>query len=131
MRAAWIFAAVLGLDACQPDETVSGHGGAETEWRLVTLDGAAFGARATLGFPEEGVVAGEGPCNTYRGTQSAPYPWFDAGRISTTRRACPELEAEARFLDALAEMTLVEVAGDTLILSTDSGREMVFRAPDT
>ncbi|MBC7178797.1 MAG: META domain-containing protein, partial [Roseovarius sp.] len=38
------------------------------------------------------------------------------------------LAEEALYLTALAEMTLVEVLGDVMILSNDAGREMVFRA---
>jgi heat shock protein HslJ len=57
---------------------------------------------------------------------AAPYPWFEAGDIAVTRRACPDLAAETAFFDALADMTLAEVAGDALILSTPDGREMVF-----
>lgn len=130
MRWPLILMAFLGLDMCQRDETVSGHGGGAAEWNLVSIDGAAFEARATVEFPEEGAIAGKGPCNSYRGEQTAPYPWFDADRISVTRQACPELEAEARFLEMLTAMTQVEVAGGILILSNDAGREMVFRASD-
>jgi heat shock protein HslJ len=110
------------------DETVSGHGGQAAVWGLVSIDGTPVTARATLSFPEEGVIAGEAPCNRYSAQQTVPYPWFRAERIISTRRACPELDAETRFLGALAEMTLVEVAGDTLVLSNDAGREMLFRA---
>ena len=110
------------------DETVSGYADAEAIYRLVEIDGAAFAARATISFPEEGVARGEAPCNTWSATQSAPYPWIDLDAYAVTRRACPELREEGMFLAALAEMTLAEVQGPVLILSNDEGREMVFRA---
>jgi len=51
-----------------------------------------------------------------------------ASQIGATKMACPDLAAENLFFAALAEMTLSEVLGDTLLLSNDKGREMVFKA---
>ncbi|MEM9580800.1 MAG: META domain-containing protein [Pseudomonadota bacterium] len=42
--------------------------------------------------------------------------------------ACPDLAQETLYFDALERMSLVEVQGDTLILSNDTGEQMVFRA---
>ena len=128
MRAALVIGAVFGLWDCAGDETASGYGAAGTVWQLSELNGAAFAATATLTFPEEGRIAGKGPCNRFSGTQAAPYPWFDIEDIAATRMACPDLAAEERFFTALKAMTLIEVATDTLILSNDAGGEMVFRA---
>lgn len=129
MRLALVLVAMSLLGYCQ-DETVSGHGADSATWALRSIDGTAFSARATLTFPEEGTLAGEAPCNRYSGQQTVPYPWFSADRITSTRIACPDLDAETRYLRALSEMTLAEIAGDTLILSNDAGREMVFRAEE-
>lgn len=120
--------AVLGLGMCDKDETVARYGAADREWVLLELDGTAFPARATLGFPETGKIAGDGPCNRYSGVMTTPYPWFDVGQVISTRMACPDLQAEAAFFKALSEMTESEVAGDTLILRNEAGREMVFTA---
>lgn len=128
IRMAAVMAVLAGLWGCAGDETVAGHGAAGRIWQLAELDGSPFAARATLSFPQEGRIAGEGPCNRFFATQSAPYPWFAVKDIAATRRACPELAAEAAFFAALRAMTLAEVAGDTLILRDDTGREMVFRA---
>lgn len=130
MRAAAL-ALLFGLSLCDGDETASGHGAAGATWVLAELDGAAFPARATLAFPEPGSIAGEAPCNRYFARQSVPYPWFRAEAIVATRRACADLAAETRYLRALEAMTLVEVAGDVLILRDEAGREMVFRAAGT
>lgn len=129
MRTALLLIAMSILGYCK-DETVSGHGGAAATWTLRSIDGASYPARATLTFPDEGTLAGEAPCNRYSGAQTLPYPWFRAEALATTKRACPESEAETRYLSALADMTLVEVAGDTLLLTNDAGREMVFRASE-
>lgn len=134
MKPLWILPllGVLALAGCKKDETLSGYGAAEATWELAELDGAPFQARATLTFPEEGKLAGQAPCNRYFADQMAPYPWFKSGPIGATRMACPEMDAEQVFFDSLGAMTLSEVSGDTLILSNDDGREMVFKvaAPD-
>lgn len=110
------------------DETVSGYAPAGVTWHLQAINGTPFPARATLTFPQEGRIAGDAPCNSYFAAQTVPYPWFKTGPIGATKRACPELDAEIRYLQGLAEMTLSEVAGDTLILSNEDGAQMLFRA---
>ena len=122
--------ALLALAACRTDETVRAYGGADRVWTLKELGGAPFPTTATLTFPKAGEIAGQGPCNRYFGAMKAPYPWFKAGPIGSTRMACPNLNAETAFLNALKAVTLSEVAGDTLILSNTDGLEMVFKATD-
>jgi heat shock protein HslJ len=113
---------------CAGDETLRAYGAAGKTWRLVELDDKPFAARATLVFPEQGKIAGLAPCNTYSATMSVPYPWFETGPIATTRTFCPDQAAETAFLAALAQMSLSEVLGNTLILSTPDGRIMLFKA---
>ena len=115
--------------ACAGDETLSGYAEREAVYVLEEIDGAAFAARATIGFPEEGTAQGEAPCNRWSAALEAPYPWFALGPVAATRRACPDLDAEQAFFAALTEMTLAEVQGPVLILSDEAGRAMVFRAP--
>ncbi|MEP2028309.1 MAG: META domain-containing protein [Paracoccaceae bacterium] len=122
--------ATLFLSGCTGDETVAGYGAADRIWVLEELDGSPFPAHATLLFPETGKIAGEAPCNRYSGMMTAPYPWFGATQVVSTRKACPDLEAEAKFFDALSDMTLSEVLGNVMILSNDAGREMVFKSVD-
>ncbi|MEO9862468.1 MAG: META domain-containing protein [Yoonia sp.] len=122
-----LFALALLLTACGPDETISGYAAEGAIYRLDSIDDTDFAATATITFGADGTVGGNGPCNTYSTTQTAPYPWFALDPIASTRRACPDLDAETTFFTALAEMTLSEVGGDVLILSNDAGREMVFQ----
>lgn len=128
MRMILALVVLWGLTDCGGDETVANYGGSAADWQLTHIDGNKFTAQATLSFAEEGKISGEAPCNRYFGSQTAPYPWFKAEQIGATRRACPDLEAETLFLQALEDMSLSEVAGDMLILSNEAGREMVFTA---
>ncbi len=123
-----LLTALTTLPACRADETVGGYGGAERVWLLQDINGEPFTARASMTFPEPGKIAGQAPCNRYFGPMTAPYPWFDASALATTRMACPDLEAEAKFLHYLAKMTLSEVSGSVLLLSNDAGDTMVFKA---
>lgn len=124
---ALLIPALIALPACRSDETPAGYGGTERIWVLSELDGSPFEARVTMQFPEEGKIAGDAPCNRYFGEMSAPYPQFDGTKIASTRRACPEMAAEQRFLSALSTMTQSEILGDTLTLRNEAGNEMVFK----
>lgn len=119
---------LLALGACRRDETVTAYGAADKIWRLTEIDGTPVSYTATLRFPEPGQIAGDAPCNSYSGAMTVPYPWFDAEKIVSTQLACPDIEAEVTYLATLTEMTLSEVLGDTLILSTPESRKMVFKA---
>ena len=118
----------LALTGCARDASISKFVDPVQAFHLIELDGAPFGARATIQFPEAGQVVGQGPCNRYGAAQTVPYPWFAIEGIAATRMACSDLASEAAFFAALEDMTLAEVSNDTLILSNSSGRQMVFEA---
>jgi len=128
MRLLLTFPLLFGLLQCGGDETLSGYGASDAVWKLVEIDGQVFSANATMQFPEEGKITGEGPCNRFFGAQAEPYPWFKAENIASTRRACPDLDDETWMLQSLEKMTLAEVSANALILSNDAGGEMVFEA---
>jgi len=119
---------VLSLSACRADEMA--YGGPDRIWTLKQLNGATFPAAATLTFPKEGEIVGQGPCNRYFGAMTAPYPQFDAGPIGSTRMACPDMAAETAFLAALDAATQASVLDDTLTLSNADGIEMVFKSTE-
>ena len=119
---------LAALAACAGDESLTAYGAADKTWVLTEIDGAPALARTTLSFPEPGRLAGRAPCNAYSGAQTAPYPWFEVGPIASTKVACPDLAFEQSYFAALSAMTLSEVSGDILVLSTPEGREMVFKA---
>ena len=110
------------------DETISGYADPEASYKLQEINDTPFSAAATITFPTEGHIEGTGPCNRYSTTQTAPYPWFETGPIAATKRACPDLAAEADFFATLTRMTLIEVAGPHLLLTNDAGEMMSFVA---
>lgn len=120
-----LLTALLILPACFQDETVAGYAGGL--WQLTERDGIPVTAAITLDLSDPGQISGTAPCNRYSATQTAPYPWVEIGPIATTRRACPDLQAEQAYLALLSRMTLAEVSGPVLILSNDMGETLSFR----
>lgn len=119
------------LIACGPDETVSGYVDPSATYVLTALSSPTAPEdaplpQATIQFPKEGEVAGEGPCNRYWGQQTVPYPWIELRAIATTRRACPDLAAEAAYIRTLSHMTFAEVTGDVLLLSNEQDEVLTF-----
>ena len=126
MRYVFALLIPLVLSACKYDESISGYTDSDAIWKLVELDGQPFRARATIAFPSKGKVTGQAPCNTFGSTQIVPLPWFKLGPILSTKMACADIAAEQSFFEALGAMTLAETLDDTMILSNETGREMVF-----
>lgn len=113
-----------GLSACA---LPSGPGAAAplvgTEWRLVSLGGAAVldGVPATLAFPEAGRVAGQGSCNRFFGSYTLVEDRIAFGQMGMTRMACAGGvgEQENRYMAALQKAQRVQVDGARLTLSVD------------
>lgn len=106
--------------------TLGGAQDSDTIWKLQTIDGAAYEARATLTFPAPAQIAGTTPCNSFFGVQTRPMPGFHADRLGITQRMCMNFRQEAEFITALRDMTFSEFDGNRLVLRNEEGREMVF-----
>ncbi|KAB7614816.1 META domain-containing protein [Amylibacter sp. SFDW26] len=124
LRASLILTAILSF--CSPDETVSSQTETTDVWVLQSVNDEAITERITLEFPEEGRISGRAPCNRYFATQSAPLPWFEIGDIGATKVACPALKQEQEYFENLRIMSSVEVIGDTLVLRSVTGFEVVM-----
>lgn len=114
----------------QPNETIHRYGG-DADWQLARLRGAAVNFDAGIVFPARNRIAGHGPCNRFTATNHLPYPWIDIVHLASTRRMCPEAQAEARYFDALKAAETSVIADGQLTLSTEDGAELaVFTAVD-
>ncbi len=116
----------LFLAACAPNETLTQYGGDSYRWKLVELDGSPVTYTADMQFGPRGAVTGNGPCNPFRATQTAPYPWFALEMPIVGDVACDLTGREQEFMHALWAMSLVEISGNVLVLRDEAGREMVF-----
>jgi len=115
------------MTACQADETISGYVDANSVWVLTELNGAAPQSEVIITFPEQGQIAGRGPCNRYFGTQTKPLPWFGVGPIGATKMACENMDEEFEYFKALEQVTLAEVGETLLILSDDEGPILTYK----
>ncbi|GAB5435404.1 META domain-containing protein [Falsiruegeria mediterranea] len=120
----------LALLQCSSDETIAAYGAAGLTWELQSIDAGRFSVPITLTFPKTGRIAGQAPCNAYRATLDAPYPWFELKAFGADTSECPHLVEEGTYFAALLSMTQSEVSGNTLILRSDAGNEMVFTASE-
>lgn len=118
------FCGLMGVSACT--ESVPDDGVYETVWSLASVDGAAFGASATLNLAEDGRIFGNAPCNAYVGRSEGVWPALRFSSISVTRAACPELSAEQAFLQAMAGVRSVELTDQGMLL-TGEGAPLLFR----
>lgn len=94
-----------------------------TEWRLVSLGGAAVldAAPATLALPEAGRVAGQGSCNRFFGSYTLVDDRIAFGQMGMTRMACAGAvgEQENRYMAALQKAQRVQVDGARMTLSVE------------
>lgn len=123
-----LLALAMASTSCTAEDTTDGPPGAEVLWQLVSLGGAPFDARATLGFSDVASVRGQAACNSYAAPLTATWPAFGLGPVRATRMACPEADAEDAFLSALAAMTAARLQDGRLILTAPDGLQMIFDA---
>mgnify|MGYP004539870045 CR=1 FL=1 len=124
-------AALLLLPACQTTSPGKLNGAAttppaplrNTRWVLRQLGSdpvttAADAREADLLLrADEPRVQGNGSCNGYSGTYEQATPeQVRFGKLLSTRMACPALETETRFMDALRQTAYFRISGDTLRL---------------
>jgi heat shock protein HslJ len=115
---------IVGLSACALPQAPGANAPlVGTEWRLVSLGGAAVldAAPATLAFPEAGRVAGQGSCNRFFGSYTLVDDRIAFGQMGMTRMACAGAvgEQENRYMAALQKAQRVQVDGARLTLSVD------------
>ena len=97
-------------------------------WKLISIDGVAFAANATLALDPSGTQAfGQGPCNTWTGDViTEPFPVWQIRNVEASERGCDDLAAEAAFFTAMQQMTQEAVGAGHLELLDQGGRAMKF-----
>lgn len=103
-----------------------------TEWHLVQLRGndVAFDAQSfNIHFADDGTLSGIGACNRF----NAPYSTtekraINIGTIASTRRLCPNIEAEQSMFRELDDAAFYEIDGPMLLLLKDGEIRAIFKA---
>lgn len=122
-----------------PDDGAGGDAGALTgSWQLVDGEGPQGPIPIlddhpiTLTFEDEGRISGTAACNHYFGEVTLDGDTIAVGEIGATEMACmPQavMEAERRYLDALAVVAAVERSEDELTWA-GPGTRLVFAPLD-
>ena len=133
----FILAILVACTACNPFRgTTSKSGITEKYWKLISVGGAAVqppaeGAREAhiILKKADSRVTGSGGCNLINGT----YELKGRSRIAfsqmlSTKMACPGMDTETRFLQALAETDRYVIIGETLTLYDDGKVVAVLQA---
>lgn len=96
------------------------------EWILIELNGkpvsldTSFPQKPYLTFEKDNRISGNLGCNSFGGNlELQPGNGIKISEISATRMACPNLEVEQGFLDALQKAKSFVVENNTLTLSND------------
>lgn len=95
-------------------------------WTLKTLygkDAATYfntGNKPTIEFSvQEQRLGGFAGCNRYNSTYVIDGESINIGPIVTTRMACPEMDGETQFIQALSDTSTMAVSHQTITLSKD------------
>jgi imidazolonepropionase-like amidohydrolase/heat shock protein HslJ len=133
LLAAWRKAARLApialAEPAAPAAKTPGPGLTDGGWRLVSLGGenvkADTGGRPIeLRFTDDGKVQGSAGCNRVSGAYTLAGESLRFGPLATTKMACPAMELERRFLEALQSTARWRIASGALELSDASGRPL-------
>lgn len=106
----------------------------DTYWKLTELLGKPVDTsikRKTLflQFDQNGNVTGSGGCNNIKGTYTADASGkLLLSKMISTRMACPAMQDESAFLQALAKVSTYTVKGNSLQLTTGQVPLLVFEA---
>lgn len=119
----------FGMAACDApvSETAAGASPPNVVWLLSAINDQPVSARTTLQFQLDGSIYGNAPCNSYTASQKIPLPWFEAGPIVSTSRACDDLAEERKYFQVLDEVIFAEITGNTMLLTGDGGVSLLYR----
>ncbi len=100
------------------------------KWSLSSFDGAPPPSALSVGF-ESGSLKGEAFCNKFFGDYRKEGATLRIVAVGTTRKACPELDAEQKFFGVFTETSSYEIdpAGQLTLVDRDGGRGLVFARP--
>lgn len=103
-----------------------------TEWQLIQLGGKSISPQEgrynlTL-LSEESRVTGIGACNRLMGTfKEGEKRALKIGPLGSTRMACPGMDMEQEYFQALEATTHYDMDGPTLLLLSNGELKAVFQ----
>jgi heat shock protein HslJ len=123
----FVLGAALALSGCAAP-AATGTDVEGTNWKLVTLDGAAVTRAATLSF-KEGKITGNSGCNSFGGSYRMDGNILTITEpLASTLMACEEdvMKLEQQYLGALQAKPTVARSGNQLTVTASDGTSLVF-----
>jgi len=101
-----------------------------TAWTVIEMNGEATpaDAEATLDFAV-GQVSGIAFCNRFFGPYEEDGTTLSFGMLGSTMMACPDMEYESEYLEALGTATGYRVEADYLVLTDADGNAGLIFSP--
>lgn len=101
----------------------------QSSWRPIALAGYKLSQKEPIfiRFGNNGQVNGKAGCNNFGGKYHVDKKRIRFGRLHTTRKACVPylMQAERAFLQALSSARSFTSSGNTLILTSTSGKQVM------
>lgn len=97
-----------------------------TEWRLVALGGVPFTESVTATLTSDGRVTGAAPCNRFTAAYTGRWPDLSFSPVASTRRMCPDMEAETEFFAVLGRVNRAALGADGLVLTGPDDASLRF-----
>lgn len=118
------FSLESGNDNCR----LPGANLAHTRWQLTALGGETLDAtreqQPYLTLDGDGKVHGNAGCNGLNGSYEQKGESLTFGPLATTRKACPDMEGEQAFLQALKAVSGFRIDGELLTLFDDDNQPL-------
>ena len=103
-----------------------------TEWQLVQImakDVVTADQNYTILFESNGTMNGMGDCNRFTATFTTDMSRnLDISNLGSTRRLCPNADAETEFFTMLEEVTHYEMDADMMLMLSNGTLVAIFKA---
>lgn len=125
----------LTLSACGPSTPDMGEGTApdlaDTDWLLVSAEGADQVAGGKITFAGDGSVSGNSGCNAFQGGYTLDGGALSFGPMAMTRKACGSVAdaTERAFMAAIGATTGAASIGSDLLLIDAQDRPIARLTP--
>ncbi|MCD6287019.1 MAG: META domain-containing protein [Anaerolineae bacterium] len=118
------------LSGTDDDTTATGIDLVDTTWTLIKMNGEAVTAlaEASLDFATE-QISGIAFCNRFFGPYEQDGATLSFGMLGSTMMACPDMEHEGQYFEALGTVAGYRIDADDLVLTDADGDAVLVFSP--
>jgi heat shock protein HslJ len=97
-------------------------------WVLSQINGADVGSEITLVFNDDR-LSGNASCNNYFSQYTVEGKELTLGPVGSTLMACPDMDDETTYLEALSDVSRFRVDEQQLVLINSAGKDSLVFVP--